>query len=62
MMIVEIVGYVMLAAGTTIGFICNVAEDEEPISIFIVIAVGVAFGIIWPVFWSVKITQKLMEM
>lgn len=57
----ELIAYTMIAIGTSVGFISGVEVEDAKKQFSIVLSVGVLFGIFWPVFWSIKITQKLMD-
>lgn len=58
MEIIYSVAYLLIGVGTVIGFITG-AEDSH--DLLVIVVVGIIFGALWPVFWSVKITQKLMN-
>lgn len=54
----ESIIYAMIGIGTAVGFITGVKECP---SLLILFVIGIFFGALWPVFWSIKVTQKLME-
>lgn len=56
--IVYNIAYILIGIGTAVGFITGVKECP---SLLILFVIGIFFGALWPVFWSIKVTQKLME-
>lgn len=57
--IVYNIAYLLIGIGTAVGVITNDKECHH--SLLAIIVVGIFFGALWPVFWSIKITQKLMD-